>query len=449
MSNKQAEHDRLVALLNAANFAYFNGKESHVSEPVRDQLKQQLIALEAANPELISPKSPTQRVGAPLGGRLPKVPHLTRKWSLSDAFDIDELREWTTRMERETGRKIELSIEPKIDGINATLHYENGVLTRAVTRGNGQIGEDITHAIRTISGLPLTLSEPVTAELTGEVYIRKDDFATLKGEQFANPRNLAAGSVRLLDPKIISKRHLRMRVYHLGQHNMATPPATQTALYDWLQAMQIPSLAPVWVGANAEEAINFCAGFASQRDQFPFEIDGLVLKVHDLETREQIGFTAKVARGAIAWKFPPTEAVTRLKAVMWQVGRTGVLTPVAELVPVLVDGSRVSRAILHNRVDMKNKDLRLGDHVVLVKAGDVIPAIEKPLKELRDGTEKQIEIPQDCPNCTAVLAEDEMRLRCENINCSAQLQARVHWEGVGYGWTGSKNGRITIAKWAC
>ncbi|HEY5713838.1 MAG TPA: NAD-dependent DNA ligase LigA, partial [Candidatus Gracilibacteria bacterium] len=450
--DKAQDAKRIIQLreeILKANQAYFDENREIVPESVRDQLKRELISLETAYPELITPDSPTQRVGVPLSGKLPKVAHHHRKYSLGDAFSREDLIEFDERVKRFLQLdQIEYSCEYKIDGLNITLWYEKGVLVKALTRGDGAYGEDVTHTIRTIQNLPLRLKEPLDLEVSGEVFINKADFKSINtlppdkgdGSQsepggFKNPRNLAAGSVRQLDPQIAADRNLQLFLYECS-----TPPSltreggrgdgfNQTKLFQYFDQLDLPHNSELKICSTMESVIDFCESFndGSAREKFDYEIDGIVIKVHNFALRKRLGYTAKTARYAIAWKFPATEKYTKLLSITYQVGRTGAITPVAELEPIDIDGSTVSRATLHNRDEMERKGVRIGDSVIIRKAGDIIPEVVEVLEDFRDGTQVDIVFPTSCPECKTSLNTEEIITRCPNPDCPARHRERLYY----------------------
>ena len=387
--------------------AYFNENREIVPESVRDQMKKELIELETKFPELITPDSPTQRVGAPLDGKLPKVEHISRKFSLGDVFNAEELREFDEKVKRFLNTKsVQYSCELKIDGINVTLWYEKGELVRAVSRGDGFVGEDITHSIKTCQNIPLKLQEPLDLEVSGECFISRKNFQEIlknEPEEFANARNLAAGSVRQLDPRIAAKRNLQIFLYELGKHSdeVAEKVKDQSSLFKFFDQLGLPHESEFKVIGGMDDVIKFCEQVTNSdmRKKLWYEIDGIVIKVHDFALRKRMGFTAKTAKYAIAWKFPATEKYTKLLDVHFQVGRTGAITPVGILEPIEIDGSTVSRASLHNEGEMMRKAVKIGDTVIVRKAGDIIPEILEPIENMRDGSEKDIIFPDTCPEC--------------------------------------------------
>ena len=430
--NKSEAEKRITQLrdeIRKANQAYFTEDREIVPESVRDQLKKELIELETQYPDLITPDSPTQRVGAPLSGKLPKVPHRHKKYSLADGFDPEDLIEFDERVKRFLKvDRVEYSCEFKIDGLNITLWYEKGILVKALTRGDGEVGEDVTHTIKTIKNLPLQLTDPLDLEVAGEVFIAKKDFETLnqnEEEGFKNPRNLAAGTVRQLDPQMASDRNLQLYLYE-GK----TDAKDQSSLFKSFDQLSLPHSKDLKICADIQQVIKHCQKYSEDpklRDKFPHEIDGIVIKVHDFDLRKRLGYTAKTAKYAIAWKFPATEKYTKLLDITYQVGRTGAITPVAELEPINIDGSTVSRATLHNREEMERKGVQLGDTVIIRKAGDIIPEVVEVITDFRDGSQKEAVFPTKCPECGTALEFEEIITRCPNPDCPARHRERLYY----------------------
>ena len=427
----QLKIKKLRQEIQEVNQAYFNENREIVPESVRDQLKKELIDLETEYPELITPDSPTQRVGAPLSGKLPKVHHKTQKFSLSDAFSEDELREFDERVKRFLKiDKVEYSCELKIDGLNITLWYEHGKLVRALTRGDGKVGEDVTHSIRTCENVPLTLPEKIDLEVAGECFIGKSDFETIKKENpeenFANPRNLCAGSVRQFDPSVAAGRRLRLFLYEKGEdvgtQYIASKVLNQNTLFNFFDRMSLPHEKEYEVVDSIEEVIAFCQKWTDKkkREALFYEIDGIVVKVHDFEFRKRLGYTAKAAKYAIAFKFPAEEKYTKLLDVHFQVGRTGAVTPVALLDPVEISGSTVSRATLHNAEEIERKHVMIGDTVIIRKAGEIIPEVLEPILKFRPDDVRPIAFPKNCPECDDLLDSSEIVTRCHNKDCPAR-----------------------------
>ena len=442
MDTKQAQ-ERILKLkkwLNEWNQKYFNsGENLAVPESARDQIKRELEDLEKEFPQFIMPDSPTQRVGSVLTGKLPKIIHKTKKMSLGDVFSEVELREWATRAQKfiplETA---EYFCELKIDGLNVAVWYENGEFAKAITRGDGSIGEDISHAIRTIPSIPLRLPQKIDLEVSGEVFLPKKDFAAINSairaknielkkagkkelSEFANPRNAAAGSVRQLDPAVSASRNLQMFFYTLGTNNSPNPPQTQKEIFDFFSEMGLPSSPYCESVPDISATQKLFKKWQKMRDSFDFDIDGVVVKINSLAQQKKMGFTAKAPRGMIAYKFPAEQVATVIQEIEIQVGRTGALTPVALLRPVLVAGSTVSRATLHNFDEIAKKDVRVGDTVVIQKAGDIIPEVVSVILELRPQNSTKISPPQKCPVCDSPVEkiEGEVALRCPNSACAA------------------------------
>jgi DNA ligase (NAD+) len=440
MTKKEAEQriGKLKEKIKELNYQYFVLDKSEFSEAVRDSLKVELKRLEDEYPEFVTPDSPTQRVGSVLSSKFAKVKHLTPKKSLQDAFSAEEVRDWYERISKIVpGDKIQYVCELKIDGLNVTLHYVEGRLERAITRGDGEEGEDITHTVRTIESVPLTLNQPVTIELSGEVYISKADFQKIIEEQkrkgdevFANPRNAAAGSVRQLDPRVAAERNLSAFFYELGKNDLEHPPRTQHETLELFQDLGLMVNKEYRHFGNIDDVLNFLEHWHKKREELPFEIDGIVIKVDDKEQQKTLGFTAKAPRYAIAYKFPAAQSTTKILDIHVQVGRTGALTPVAVLQPVKVAGSTISRATLHNEDEIERKDVRIGDTVIIQKAGDVIPEVVEVLKDLRTGHEHKFVFPKKCPVCGSkvVRLEGESVHRCTNPECFAQDRERfIHF----------------------
>ncbi|TSC78811.1 MAG: DNA ligase (NAD+) [Candidatus Peregrinibacteria bacterium Gr01-1014_25] len=451
---KAAAARRIAALREEIwrlNKAYFVENRPGVSEDVRDSLKQELIQLERNFPDLVTPDSPTQRVGAPLDGRLPKVAHLTPKQSLSDAFSKEEIADWLEQMQRflgQDGFDPEVVCELKIDGLNISLVYERDPkhmqdaayhLARAVTRGNGIEGEDVTHTVRTIESLPLCIvvrsvaAPPRFLEVGGEVYIPKASLAKVnaalpEAERFSNPRNAAAGSVRQLDPQAAAERDLRIFCYSLDEVGAeAFGLRTQADVLRWLRDAGIPVNPDEHVVKHLRDVHRIYDRVREHREALPYDIDGLVLKVNDRRLQRDLGSTAKAPRWARAYKFPAEEKTAQILDVRLQVGRTGAITPVAVLTPTQLAGTTVTRATLHNQDEIERLDARIGDTVVLRKAGDIIPEVVSVLANLRPKSAKPFHFPKECPSCGTrlVRAEGEVAHRCPNPECGAARQEQL------------------------
>ncbi|MFC1810445.1 NAD-dependent DNA ligase LigA, partial [Patescibacteria group bacterium] len=422
--------EKLREEIKKRNYEYFVLDKSNVSEAVRDSLKKELIELENHYPDLVDPDSPTQRVGSALSGKFAKVKHLTAKMSLQDAFSAEDVREWAERITKLVpGEKISFVCELKIDGLNITIHYKKGKYARALTRGNGVEGEDVTHTIKTIESIPLELNEPVDIEASGEVYLPKKSFEKINKEQeakgeepFANPRNAAAGTIRQLDPQVAANRNLDGLFYEIGQYSNKGDIKTQENILEEFVKLGLKAN-PEWKKCKTiDEVIKFCESWHDKRDKMPYEVDGIVIKVNSRDQHKKMGSTAKFPRFMIAYKFPAEQATSVVEDIQIQVGRTGALTPVAHLKPTLVAGSTISRATLHNEDEIAKKDVRIGDTVIIQKAGDVIPEVVEVMVNMRDGKEKKFKFPKECPVCDGGVErkEGEAAYRCINPKCSAK-----------------------------
>lgn len=437
MTKQEAEIKiaKLREKIKDLNYKYFVLDESEVDESVRDSLKKELRALESEYPEFITSDSPTQRVGSVLSGRFAKIQHVSKKWSLQDIFNETELQDWIERTERFIpNEKVDFIGELKIDGLNITLHYEKGALVRAITRGDGAMGEDVTHTVRTIETIPIELSEPIDLEVSGEVFLSKRAFEKINerliavgDEPFANPRNAAAGSVRQLDPAVAAGRELQAYMYELGANTLEVDPPTQTDTLKKFTELGLPVCPWNKRLNNAEEIMKFRTEVGEKRESIPYEIDGIVIKVDNKVLWSRLGFTAKAPRYAVAFKFAATQSTSQILDIQIQVGRTGALTPVAHLKPTEVAGVTVTRATLHNEDEIARKDIRIGDTVIIQRAGDVIPEVVEVLKDLRTGHEKLFHFPSKCPICESpvVRPEGEVAYRCTNHDCFAQKSERL------------------------
>ncbi|MDO8949233.1 MAG: NAD-dependent DNA ligase LigA [Actinomycetota bacterium] len=422
---------------------YYALDAPEISDAAYDALVRELEAIEAAWPELVTTDSPTQRVGAPPSTQFAPVQHARRMYSLDNAMDLGELDAWLERVERETaGRPCAYACELKIDGSSIALTYEDGMLVRAATRGDGTTGEDVTINARTIKSVPLRLLVPSIGhvEVRGEVYMPKESFARLNAEQdeagqpvFANPRNAAAGAVRQKDPAVTASRDLSAFMYQLADAR-ALGIESQHAALMWLGEAGFRVNPDIKTCATSTDVHAFCEWALEVRNTLPYEIDGVVIKIDSFALHDELGFTAKAPRWAVAFKFPPEERTTILREIRVQVGRTGALTPVAEFDPVLVAGSTIARATLHNEDEIRRKGVLLGDTIVVRKAGDVIPEVVGPVERLRDGSEREWRMPAECPSCGGAVwrEEDEVVPRCTNAGCPAQRLERLgHWASRG------------------
>ena len=450
-------HAKLAAEVADHPFRYYVLDSPVVSDGQFDELWHELLALEEAHPELATPDSPTQRVGGTFSTEFVAHDHLERMLSLDNAFSPEDLRTWQERVTREVGENLHYLCELKIDGLAVNLLYERGTLTRALTRGDGRTGEDITLNMRTLAEVPVTLTGtdefpvPELVEVRGEVYFRLEDFDRLNAslveagkEPFANPRNTAAGSLRQKDPRVTASRNLRLICHGLGRREGFTP-RTQSEAYDALVAWGLPISPRTKVLRGIEAVIEFVEYWGEHRHDVEHEIDGVVVKVDEVALQRRLGATSRFPRWAIAYKYPPEQATTRLLDIRVNVGRTGRVTPFAVMEPVKVAGSTVEMATLHNADEVRRKGVLIGDRVVIRKAGDVIPEVLGPVTDLRDGTEREFVMPTHCPECGTALVQQkagDVDRRCPNArSCPAQLRERLFHvagrgafdiEGLGY-----------------
>jgi len=431
------------------NYYYYIKDNPIISDHQYDMLLRNLSIIEKKYPELITEDSPTQRIGATLEGGFSTVEHGERMLSLQDAFSYQELKDFLVRVYKDLGRgenEVEFICELKIDGSAVSLVYEDGRFVRGATRGDGVLGEDITSNLRTIRAIPLRLFRrtgvkiPLRLEVRGEVYLAKDEFKRINTEReeeglatFANPRNAAAGSLRQIDPRSTASRRLNIFIYGVvasGELDIAS----HYEMLNYLAEAGLKINPNIRKTAGFEEIKRYLESWEEKRKDLPYETDGVVIKVNDFSYQRKLGQTSRNPRWAIAYKFPPEEEVTRVLDIKVSVGRTGALTPVAVLRPVTVAGSTISHATLHNEDEIRRKDVKVGDWVVVHKAGDVIPEIVKVIKERRDGSQKEFRMPDKCPVCRSdvIKPEGEVALRCTSMACPAQQYERiVHFASKG------------------
>jgi DNA ligase (NAD+) len=450
-------HEELAEEVRRHDYAYYALAQPTISDPAYDRLYRELADLEGQFPELITPDSPTQRVGGEPLKEFKAVRHLEPMYSLDNTYSQAELREFVNRVQRLLpGEPLEWVVEPKIDGVAMNLRYEHGALTCGATRGDGTTGDDITANLRTIRGIPLRLRHvhsraggpaglvPELLEARGEVYLAKAGFEKLNAQRaaageelFANPRNAAAGSLKQLDPRIVAKRPLDVILYGLGRVEGAPePPQRHDETLRWLRELGFKTPERVWLCRTAAELEGAIAELDQARGRFPYQTDGAVIKLNSSAQRERLGFTAKAPRWAIAYKYAAEQAQTMLRGVTVQVGRTGALTPVAELEPVFLAGSTISRATLHNEDYIRQKDIRVGDTVMIEKAGEVIPEVVDVVLARRTGKETPFLFPRACPECGSAISrapglvegDEGVVWRCLNADCPAQVRGRIeHW----------------------
>ncbi|XXM72094.1 NAD-dependent DNA ligase LigA [Lysinibacillus sphaericus] len=420
----------LHELLNQYNYEYHVLDKPSVPDSEYDQLLRELIELEDQHPELRTADSPSQRVGGTILDAFEKVEHRSQMLSLGNAFNEQDLRDFDRRVRQAVGDDFSYVCELKIDGLAVSLRYENGTFVQGATRGDGSIGEDITANLKTIRSIPLKIKEPLSFEVRGEAFMPKRSFEALnkvkeeKGEEpFANPRNAAAGSLRQLDPKIAASRNLDIFLYALADIGDTGIDSHSKGLnrLDHLGFKTNPERKRC---TDIEEVLQYVESWTERRPDLSYDIDGIVIKVDSLDQQKALGTTAKSPRWAIAFKFPAEEVVTVLKDIELSVGRTGVVTPTAILEPVRVAGTTVQRASLHNEDLIREKDIKIGDHVVIKKAGDIIPEVVNVLEDQRTGEEKEFSMPTHCPECESELVrlEGEVALRCINPKCPAQIR---------------------------
>jgi DNA ligase (NAD+) len=441
----EARAAQLRETLERANRLYHEQDAPEIPDAEYDHLFRELVELEAAHPELDTPDSPTHGVGTAISGSLGDVEHLVPMLSLGNAFDHDELRAFDARVRKglslgEDDDPPHYVAELKIDGLAISLRYQAGRFTLGATRGDGRTGEDVTINLRTIEAVPAQLPEPLTLEVRGEVYMPKAEFARINAEReeaglplYANPRNSGAGSLRQQDPTVTASRKLSAWFYILLEEG-GPAGATQSAALERLQELGFAVQPDHVSDLDIEGVIDFAERWREPRHELPYETDGVVVKVDRTDLQTRLGMVSRAPRWAIAYKFPPEQVETTVTDIVPYVGRTGTLTPVAHLEPVLVAGSTVARATLHNLDEVRRKDVRIGDRVVLHKAGDVIPEVIRAITDARDGSEREFEMPTTCPVCAApvVQEEGEVRHRCTNPFCPAQvIQGLSHFVGRG------------------
>src|SRR3954451_11141851 len=423
---------------------YYVLDDPEVSDAEYDELINELRGIEAAHPELLTPDSPTQRVGGRPLDKFEPVKHLQPMLSLANARNADELRAWEARVRRLSDREdIEYVTEPKIDGLAISLVYENGAFVRGATRGDGEIGEDVTQNLKTIKSIPLRVDDaPPLLEVRGEIYLPLEAFAKLNEQRaaageptFANPRNSAAGSIRQLDPALAAARPLQMWSYAVGAVD-GISFNTQFESLEWLRDHGFRVNPDIAVHSGTEDVIAACRAWEERREQLDYDIDGVVVKVNDLALQRELGVVGREPRGAVAWKFPPTTATTRLNKIAWNVGRTGHMVPFAMLEPVQVSGVTVKLATLHNEVDLRKKDLRDGDEVIVLRAGDVIPQVLAPTPKAQKNRKRSApaEPPSECPACDTptVKPDSGVWTICPNrAGCPGQVLQHVkHFVGA-------------------
>ena len=405
--------------------AYYVDDEPIASDEEYDKLARECLEFENKNPNLINPNSPNRRVGGAILKEFKKANHLSRMWSQEDVFNDKELEDWIKRASK-VGDNLEFFCQPKFDGASLNLIYKNGILKQAITRGDGEIGEDVTQNAMTIQSIPLEIAEKSLIEIRGEVVIKKSDFEAINIERlknsestFANPRNAAAGSLRQLDSSITSKRKLFFNAWGVGQNSLNFEKIS--VMMDYIFSLGFVKTPMQTLVKNIDDIKKLYENMIKKRDTFPMLLDGMVIKIDDITTQQDLGFTQKFPRWSCAYKFPAVEKTTKLKDIILQVGRTGVVTPVAIVEPVLIEGANVERATLHNFDEIQRLDLKIGDEIIIIRSGDVIPKITKVLKDRRTGNEKEILKPTICPDCSSELLIEDIMIKCQNLDCPSRV----------------------------
>ena len=419
------EYDLKIEKLISWAQEYYVFDNPLASDEEYDLLARECLAFEQENPTLSHPNSPNKRVGGFILDGFEKASHLSRMWSQEDVFNTQELEDWIKRAQK-VNTDLEFYCEPKFDGASLNLIYENGLLKQAITRGDGSIGEDVTNNVKTIHSIPLQIKEKFLIELRGEIVIKKKDFEKINQDRlknneqlFANPRNAAAGSLRQLDPSITAKRKLFFNIWGIGENSLDFKNLNEKMNYIYSLGFAQPPLITVTKDVAGIEKLYH--EIIASRNDIEMMLDGMVIKVNDIETQDELGYTVKFPRWSCAYKFPAVEKTTIVKDIIIQVGRTGVLTPVALVEPTLIDGSTVSRATLHNFDEIERLDLRLNDEVIIIKSGDIIPKITKVFTERRKGDETIISRPTSCPECQSEVLDEGTMIKCQNLDCPARV----------------------------
>lgn len=418
-----------VDLANAWAKAYYVNDAPVASDEEYDTLYHEILKYEQENPLFADEHSPTKRVGGMVLEGFVKASHKARMWSMEDVFDESDLDAWIERVKK-VKENFTFYCEPKFDGASLNLIYENGSLKQAITRGDGSIGEDVTENVKTIGSIPLQISYKELIEIRGEVVIKKADFETLNSERlnnneplFANPRNAAAGSLRQLDTSITAKRKLMFYPWGIGVNSLTQSFLSEKMSFVYsLGFLQPPRIV---VTQSVEDVHTLYSELIAKRDEIEMMMDGMVVKIDEVNLQDELGYTVKYPKWMVAFKFPAIEKVTKLKDITLQVGRTGVVTPVAEVEAVNIEGVIVERATLHNFDEIERKDIRIGDSVIIIRSGDVIPKIIKVLQERRDGNEKTVQRPLVCPVCNSELLDDGALIKCQNLSCDARVVGAI------------------------
>jgi len=428
------EYLEKVKLLKEYAKAYYIDDNPLVADEVYDKLYKLVEEFENQNKDLIDEDSPTQRVGGILIDKFFKASHLSRMWSLEDVFNNEELETWIERVQK-IGNKLTFYVEPKFDGASLNLIYENGKLKQAITRGDGEIGEDVTENAKVMKSIPLNINYKDLIEIRGEAVIKKDDFEKVNQERlanneylFANPRNASAGGLRQFDTNKTAKRKLIFLPWGVGVNNLKIENSSELMEFIYDLGFKKPPMKGVFENITGIEKIY--KEMIKNRDSIEMMLDGMVIKIDNIAIQDELGFTVKNPKWACAYKFPAIEKQTKILSISLQVGRTGVVTPVANVEPVNIEGALIERATLHNFEDIERKGVKIGDTVIIIRSGDVIPKIIKPLENFRDGTEIEIKRPVNCPTCESELFNDGTFMRCQNLSCSARvINSIIHFAG--------------------
>jgi len=421
----QKQYNEKVELLISWAKAYYVDDNPIASDEEYDKLNREVLSYELLNPSHAHPNTPTQRVGGVVLDGFVKASHLSRMWSQEDVFDTQELEEWIKRASK-VADNMTFVCEPKFDGASLNIIYENGVLKQAITRGDGSVGEDVTSNVKTIHSVPLTIPYDGLIEIRGEVVIKKDDFEDINKLRirdneppFANPRNAAAGSLRQLDSSITAKRKLFFNVWGVGENSLEFQKSSEVISYIHSFGFAVPPIQKLCTTVEQIEEVYH--EIIAKRDSIAMGLDGMVIKIDDLQSQSDLGYTVKFPRWSCAYKFPAVEKTTKVLSITLQVGRTGAITPVANVVPTLIDGSTVARATLHNFDEIKRLNLKLNDEVIIIKSGDIIPKITKVFEDRRDGTQIDITVPKNCPECDSELLIEDILIKCQNLDCPSRV----------------------------
>ncbi|MDX1808085.1 MAG: NAD-dependent DNA ligase LigA [Sulfurospirillaceae bacterium] len=421
----EIEYKKNIDILNAWARAYYVEDDPIASDEEYDKLYHEVLEFEINNPDKVDENSPTKRVGGVVQEGFSKAKHIKRMWSMEDVFDLEELKAWIKRVEK-TNTNFSFYCEPKFDGASLNIIYENGYLKQAITRGDGFIGEDVTENIKTISSIPIEIEYKELIEIRGEIIIKKSDFEALNQDRlnkneplFANPRNAAAGSLRQLDTKVTASRRLMFYPWGVGENSLAFSSLSEKIEFIYKLGFARPP--KTIVSKSIEDVISLYDELVASRDKIPMMMDGMVVKIDEVTLQEQLGYTVKYPRWMVAFKFPAVEKVTKILDVIVQVGRTGVLTPVAVLSPVNIEGAVIERATLHNFDEIQRKDIKINDFVIIIRSGDVIPKVTKVLIDRRDGTQQDIARPTNCPICGSEVLDEGILIKCQNLSCDARV----------------------------